>query len=212
MKWQAVFFDFDGVILDSVHAKTEAFAQMFRPFGTDIEQAVVTYHLAHGGISRFEKFRHYYTHFLNIPVSEDRLQELGEEFSELVLTKILQSPFIAGAEATLVMLNVEKIPAYVVSGTPSGELEFIVERRGLTKFFREVHGSPRFKEEILLDVIGRNGFEPARCIFLGDAMSDYKAAHIVGLKFLGIVSEQTPFPFPPGTPVSSVVQCNFEDF
>ena len=32
-KWQAVFFDFDGVILDSVDVKTQAFAAMFRAYG-----------------------------------------------------------------------------------------------------------------------------------------------------------------------------------
>jgi beta-phosphoglucomutase-like phosphatase (HAD superfamily) len=34
MRYQAIFFDFDGVILDSVHVKTEAFAAMFRKYGS----------------------------------------------------------------------------------------------------------------------------------------------------------------------------------
>jgi beta-phosphoglucomutase-like phosphatase (HAD superfamily) len=40
MHYQAIFFDFDGVILDSVHVKTEAFAAMFRKYGPEIERAV----------------------------------------------------------------------------------------------------------------------------------------------------------------------------
>jgi HAD superfamily hydrolase (TIGR01549 family) len=210
MKWQAVFFDFDGVILDSVHVKTEAFAQMFRQYGPNIERAVVEYHLEHGGISRFEKFKHYYNNLLHTPVSEDQLQTLGEEFSELVLAKILESPFVSGAQETLRELASERIPAFVVSGTPEEEVKSIVDNRGLSAFFQEVHGSPRVKDEILLDIIWRRGFVPARCLFIGDAMSDYKAARSVGTRFLGIMPKGEPSPFPSGTFVSSAVRCNLE--
>jgi HAD superfamily hydrolase (TIGR01549 family) len=209
MKWQAVFFDFDGVILDSVHVKTEAFAQMFRRFGSDIEQAVVAYHLEHGGISRFEKFKHYYKNLLHAPISEDQLQALGEEFSELVLEKILESPFVDGAYETLEKLSIEKVPAFIVTGTPEEEIRFIINKRGLSAFFQEVHGSPRFKDDIIMDIIGRRRFDPARCLFLGDAMSDYMAAQIVGTRFLGIVPEGVQSPFPRYTLVSSIVRCDF---
>jgi phosphoglycolate phosphatase-like HAD superfamily hydrolase len=209
-KWQAVFFDFDGVVLDSVQVKTEAFAQMFRSFGPDVEQAVVAYHLAHGGMSRFEKFRYYYNNLLHMPVSEDRLLALGEEFSDLVLTKILEAPFVAGASETLIKLAIERVPAFVVSGTPDVEVKFIVEKRKLIGYFQEVHGSPRYKDEILRDIIGRKGYEPEHCLFLGDAMTDYKAALVVGTRFLGVVPEGIPSPFPDGTDVSTVVCCNVD--
>jgi len=207
-KWQAVFFDFDGVILDSVNVKTEAFAQMFRSYGPEVEQAVVAYHLAHGGMSRFEKFRFYYNDILRMTVSEDELQALGENFSDLVLMKILAAPFVAGASETLTMLAAASVPAFVVSGTPDEEVKFIVEKRGLADYFREVHGSPRYKDEILRDIIGRWGYEPANCLFLGDAMTDYKAACAVGTRFLGIVPEDALSPFPDGTDVSTVICCD----
>jgi beta-phosphoglucomutase-like phosphatase (HAD superfamily) len=38
---QAVFFDFDGVILDSVDVKARAFSEMFRDYGPEVEKAVV---------------------------------------------------------------------------------------------------------------------------------------------------------------------------
>ena len=64
MNWNAVFFDFDGVIPDSVYVKTKPFAKIFRHYGPEVEQAVVDHHLANGGVSRFEKFEYYYTHIL----------------------------------------------------------------------------------------------------------------------------------------------------
>ena len=97
MKKDAVFFDFDGVILDSVEVKTRAFAKMFEVYGPEIERKVVDYHLQHGGISRFEKIRHYYENFLHKPVSEKELASLGEEFSRIAFTGVIESEFIDGA-------------------------------------------------------------------------------------------------------------------
>ncbi len=211
MNWQAVFFDFDGVILDSVHVKTDAFAQMFRRFGFEIERAVVDYHLANGGISRFEKFRYYYSNLLHTAISDNQLQALGEEFSKLVLAKILESPYVAGTQKTLRDLARKRIPAFVVSGTPEEEIRFIVGKRGLSEYFQEVHGSPRGKDEILWDIIGRKGFMPAQCLFIGDAMSDYRAARSAGMRFVGIVPRGVLSPFPAGITVSSSVRCDIEN-
>ncbi|MGB9498885.1 MAG: hypothetical protein ACKVE4_03865 [Dissulfuribacterales bacterium] len=62
MDWQAIFFDFDGVIFDSVNVKTDAFANMFEVYGAEVRDAVVKYHLDNGGVSRMEKFKYYYRH------------------------------------------------------------------------------------------------------------------------------------------------------
>ena len=59
-----VFFDFDGVILDSVDVKTKAFGKMFEAYGSDVQKEVVQYHLENCGVSRFEKFRYYYENIL----------------------------------------------------------------------------------------------------------------------------------------------------
>ena len=59
--WQAVFFDFDGVIADSNAVKARAFAALFAPFGPTVQEAVVRYHLDNGGMPRLEKIRHCHT-------------------------------------------------------------------------------------------------------------------------------------------------------
>ena len=67
---QAIFFDFDGVILDSTRIKTETFELMYEPYGSDVVNKVLDHHLQHGGISRVEKFKLYHKTFLNAPLSE----------------------------------------------------------------------------------------------------------------------------------------------
>ena len=205
MDWQAVFFDFDGVILDSVHVKTEAFAQMFRPYGSEVERQVVNYHVRNGGISRFEKFRYFYGRILGKHITEKDLQKLGSQFSDLVLHEVLKAPFMDGSWETLEKLQRNNTPAYVVSGTPNEEIEYIVRERRLTEFFREVHGSPREKHEIINDILNRHGYEKSRCMFIGDAMSDYKASRSTGVSFVGIVKKGESSPFPKGTLISHEV-------
>ncbi|MBF0203598.1 MAG: HAD family hydrolase [Desulfamplus sp.] len=208
MALQAVFFDFDGVILDSVHVKTKAFAILFSSYGPEIEKQVIEYHLAHGGISRFEKFRYYYEELLHTPVSEEQILKLGDQFSELALQGVLEAPFIEGALESLKELHQKRIPAFVVSGTPEEELKHIIRKRNIDLWFKEVHGSPRLKHEIVLDIQTRYNLELSACLFVGDAMTDYNAAAITGTDFLGIVPPNLSSPFPPGTSVSSSV-CFF---
>lgn len=206
MKWQAVFFDFDGVILDSVHVKTEAFAKMYRQYGPDIEKKVVEYHLKNGGISRFEKFRYYYENLLNKDITEKELKQSGEVFTKLVLKGVLESPFIDGVMDTLKQLRNYKIPAYIVSGTPDDELDYIVKKKNLSYFFKEVHGSPRHKSEIINHILKDNNYKSDNCLFIGDAMSDHKAARETGVCFLGIVKDYEKSPFPKGTITSHSVK------
>lgn len=197
---QAVFFDFDGVVLDSVHMKTEAFGDLFAEYGERIRQQVIAYHLANCGISRIRKFEYYYEHLLQKPLSQEELASLAERFTRLTLDKILAAPFIAGAKETLEELHSKGVPCYVASGTPQDELRHIIDERGLCRFFIEAHGSPRTKNEILADLLDRFGHDPASCVFAGDAMTDYKAANKAGMPFLGIVRDGNPFP--PGTPTA----------
>ena len=205
INWQAVFWDFDGVVLDSVNVKTKAFARMFSKYGHEIEQLVVDYHLAHGGVSRHEKFKYYYEQLLNRPVSTQELEMLGTEFSGLVLDEVLAAPFIPGALDTLQFLLREGIPCYVVSGTPEEEVRHIVAARELTRFFVEVYGAPRKKYDIVAGILDQAGYEPVKCLFLGDAMTDFEAAEKAGTQFIGIVSDVSLSPFPLEVVVSTFV-------
>ena len=209
MNWGAVFFDFDGVILDSVDVKTKAFVKMFRGYGPEVEKKVVEYHLNNGGVSRFDKFRYYYKKILNKPVNEEIIKSLSEQFSNLVVDGVLASPFMPGAKESLESLKEKGIPCYIVSATPHEEINLILEKKELKGYFKEVHGSPRKKWEICQEIITKENYNPQNCLFIGDAMSDYEAAQINGICFLGIVGNGEISPFSDGTSLSSVVALEY---
>jgi len=208
MKWQAVFWDFDGVVLDSVDVKTRAFALMFRKYGPEIERTVVEYHLANGGISRFEKFKFFYSNLLHRSVSDEELITLGDQFSSLVYQEVLKAPFIPGAQESLRFLQRGGVPCFVVSGTPQEEISQIVAARGLADYFIEVHGSPKGKQDILRDVVIRYNLNPRACLFLGDAMTDYQAALANGMQFIAVVTANNSNAFPDGTKTTSFINLD----
>lgn len=181
---RAVVFDFDGVILESADVKTEAFVELYAEHGDEVVGQVRAHHLANLGISRFKKFAWIAENVLGRALTEADSAALGRRFSDLALAKVLVAPFVPGAEAALAALGALRLPMFVASGTPHDELQLIVERRGLGPAFREVHGTPREKPEILRDLLARLGLTPDQLLFIGDGMSDYQAARAVGTEFL----------------------------
>jgi beta-phosphoglucomutase-like phosphatase (HAD superfamily) len=204
--WQAVFFDFDGVIADSTAVKVRAFTTLFSPFGPQIQERVVRYHLENGGMPRLEKLHYCYTAIVGQPVDATELTRQARVFSTLVRDEVVAAPFVNGALATLQSLRQSQTPCFVVSGTPDEEMRDIVERKGLSAYFTEVHGSPQSKSVIVADVVHRYRLSSERCLFIGDALADYRAAVDTGLHFLGIVAEGQPSIFPATVATSTTVR------
>lgn len=180
---RAIAFDFDGVILESADVKTNAFVELYAGHGAEIAARVREHHLANLGISRFKKFAWIAENVLGKPLAPGESEALGERFGALALTRVLEAPFVAGADVALGAL-LGKLPMIVASGTPQGELDLIVERRAIRHHFEEVHGSPAEKPAILRALMARLGLAPHELLFIGDGMSDYDAAVAAGTQFL----------------------------
>ncbi len=193
----AVLFDFDGVLIESVDIKTTVFRELFADH-PEHAQAIAALHEAHGGISRYVKFDMIYRDILRRPLAPNERADLGRRFAEKVVEQTVACPMVAGARAALDAL-LGRLPLAVVSGTPDAELKHIVERRNLARYFVEVSGSPRSKAEIIGDMAERKGWRRDRMVLVGDAMTDCDAAEACGLSFIGRVAGGRRSPFPPGT-------------
>ena len=93
---KGIIFDFDGVIAESVKVKTEAFAELYSPYGKGIVKKVVEHHKANGGISRFEKFKLYHKLFLNTDLTSSDIDQMSNKFSFLVVSKVISCPYVPG--------------------------------------------------------------------------------------------------------------------
>lgn len=188
---RAIIFDFDGVLIESVKIKTEAFAKLFEEEGPGIVDQVVAYHLSHGGLTRVEKFRYFYRHILKRELSDDRLQTLCNEFRRLVLDKVVNARLVEGAQQVLEACRRHGVLAFVVSASPQEELLLIVQRRGMAEFFQGIYGSPTTKPASLRYIISTHGFHVREILFVGDALADYNAAREVGVWFVARGDRET---------------------
>lgn len=177
-----IFFDFDGVIAESVSAKTEAFKEMYLTYGEGIAAKVIKYHKLHGGVSRFEKFKYFHKKFLNEEISADKIDELATQFSNLVLDKVINSKEVLGANYFLKKYY-KKFQFWIITGTPTNEMKIIAEKRGLSNYFLGFHGSPNNKRYWIEYLIKKHNLNRNETIFLGDASTDMDAANFAKTHF-----------------------------
>ena len=175
MNIKNIFFDFDGVIAESVSAKTDAFEEMYLQYGKDIAAKVVEYHKLHGGVSRYEKFKYFHKEFLNEVINQEKVDELAIQFSNIVLDKVINSDEVLGAYYFIEKYHT-KFKFWVITGTPTTEIELIAEKRKLTSFFIGLHGSPNNKRYWTENLIKKYNLKRDEIIFLGDATTDMDAA------------------------------------
>ena len=186
MAYDAFFFDFDGVLADSVEMKSKAFAKIFESYGPRIQSMVVDHHRKNGGMTRKEKFRHYYAEFLNRTLENDEMQGLCNLFSSLVVDAVVSCPEIPGVTSFLERWH-KRVPCFVVSATPDDEIEIIEKKRGLGDYFQKVLGSERSKRDNVKMILDKYKINPQKSLFFGDAESDYRAARMCHVDFIGIV-------------------------
>jgi len=182
--FKLIALDCDGVILESVTAKTSAFSRLFEKYGSEAQRRIVDYHLGHGGVSRFVKFAWFYREILGLDITEDEQEELGRQFARFCLHEIMNVPTVPGA-MEFILLYHNKIPLYVVSGTPHGELNEIIRTRNLDRFFKGCYGSPPGKTRILAEIVSKAGVSPSEVLMVGDSSTDLEAAQSVGTLFYG---------------------------
>ena len=187
---KAVIFDFDGVICESVEVKTEAFRRLFRDYPEHLDK-IVSFHMANGGMSRFEKFKVIYRDFLKEELSEERSKELGEKFTKYCYSEVIQAPFVKGAEDFLNKYY-KRLSLFIVSGTPQEEMASLIKDKKLSKFFKVVYGSPMTKYAAIIKIVDEYGWQSDEVIFVGDSINDYEGAKQAGIGFIGRVRRESP--------------------
>ncbi len=195
---RALFFDFDGVLVESTAIKNRAFRELYAPYGADVLDQVLAHHAAHEGISRVDKIRHCHREYLGQTLGDAELAELSGCYSTLVEAAVVECPPVAGSLEFLEAVN-GRLPVFVVSGTPEDELRRIVEARRIGHLLTEVYGSPTKKDVIVRAVLAAQGLVAAEAVFIGDAMTDYRAAEATGTPFIGRLIDGARDPFPEGT-------------
>tara|TARA_Y100000590_G_scaffold291722_1_gene328472 strand:+ start:234 stop:872 length:639 start_codon:yes stop_codon:yes gene_type:complete len=180
-----IIFDFDGVILDSVNIKTEAFREMYIKYDESSLDKIIEYHLQQGGLSRYKKIKYFEEQILKKKISTHDINMLAKIFEEKVKSKVINCKYIDGA-LEFIMQKSELYDLYISTGTPQKEIEEIVNAKLLNQYFKKIYGSPNSKMEHIQNILINSNSSKKNTIFIGDSESDYESASQMGLKFLGV--------------------------
>ena len=184
-RYSGFFFDFDGVIVESNSIKDSAFDMIFRRYPEHYD-IMYRYHKAHNAVSRNEKFRYICRNILKHGNADDLARKLSVEFNQLTLNRIIEAPFVPGAEVLLEELMATDKPVWLCSATPEIELVSILEAKGLKKFFHRIHGAEVEKTVALRSMLSVCGLSATSICYFGDSPEDLHAARKIGVDFIGI--------------------------
>lgn len=182
--YATLVFDCDGVVLNSNEVKTQSFYEAALPYGEPAANALVAYHTANGGISRYKKFAHFIDNLVPVlgghsrPDLDQLLAHYATGVRQGLLTCEVAPALRALREAT------PEARWLIVSGGDQSELREVFTARALaTLFDGGIYGSPDTKDEILRRELSLGNIcMPA--LFIGDSKYDYRAANAAGLDFV----------------------------
>jgi len=175
-----IFFDCDGVLLNSNHIKSKAFRDVALRFGEAVAERFVTYHVANGGVSRYEKFEYLRSEILGTSPDVFELHDLLSDFAKFVEKGLMDAELAQGLEELKKASNAKW---YVVSGGDQKELRKVFRDRKLDTLFNGgIWGSPETKYEIIEKLSLEQSIK-GRPLFLGDSLLDYEVAEHFGFDF-----------------------------
>lgn len=182
---KVIFWDFDGVILDSMKIKGDGFLELFKNFDFNLVKILENYHYENGGVSRFDKIRFFYEDILKVEISQKKINFLADEFSLIMKKNLFDKSKLIQDSLHYIKNNYKKYNFHIVSGAENFELNELCDYFEISNFFKSIDGSPTKKEILINNVMNKNNYNKNETILIGDADNDYYAAKKNDIKFYG---------------------------
>jgi beta-phosphoglucomutase family hydrolase len=185
----------DGVIVDSNPTHREAWEQFNRRYGIETTEAM---HQRMYGKHNADIVRDYFGSELPAEEVAARGAAKEEVYRELAGER-LEQMLVPGLRDFLE--EYRDLPKGVGSNAEPANVEFIIERAGLRKYFQAVVDghqvrNPKPHPEVFLKVADMLGVDPADCIVFEDSPTGVQAGVAAGMRVVGI---GTTFVNLPGT-------------
>lgn len=183
---QPIFaFDFDGVILDSNSIKEEAFIRLFQDRSEEFKTRIREFHRMNRALTRHENIATWLAWEQEL-VSADMVDQYLLQFGQEVSRGYELAQTISGVEDFLGKAGDFAHSLHVVSAGNPDEIQAALLARALHSHFHSISGGGKKKADILLSLTKESGLEPETLVFFGDAISDYEAAQVARVRFVGV--------------------------
>jgi phosphoglycolate phosphatase-like HAD superfamily hydrolase len=185
-----IFWDFDGVILNSNEVRDNGFETVLKDFPTEQIEQLLTYHKQNGGLSRYVKFRYFFEHVRGEEVSEKEVNEWAAKFSIIMLNSLKDKTLLIPETNDFIEKNYLNYKMHIVSGSDQSELRELCKSLEIEHFFKSIHGSPTPKKKWVKELIEKHRYDPNECVLIGDSFNDWEAASTSQINFLAYNNKQ----------------------
>lgn len=180
--YDLIFWDFDGVVKDSLNAKSDAFKLLFQNESREVQSFVENHHLNNGGVSRYEKIP-IYLRYIGKEVNNEIINDYCDKFSSLVTKNVINSEWVPGVYNFLNKYHKGKIFC-ILTATPQNEIEYILKELNIYTYFKLIYGYPTKKEIAISDVLKTYGIQNSKSVMIGDSISDFNSAIYNNIDFV----------------------------
>ena len=180
-----IFWDFDGVILNSMKIKAKGFKKLFENYDETLVNQLEEYHYKNGGVSRFEKIKYFYNHLLGKNISDEEINNLAKEFSQIIKGELYNKENLIEDSVSFIRNHYRDFDFHIISGAEHHELNDLCKFFEIDKYFISINGSPPSKEKLMQEIIKKYNYQKEKIIMIGDSINDYTASRNNGIEFFG---------------------------
>jgi phosphoglycolate phosphatase-like HAD superfamily hydrolase len=180
---EIIFWDFDGVILNSNKVRDKGFETVLSCFPKEEVDKLLNFHRQNGGLSRYVKFRYFFEEIKGEEISEEEINGWASKFSDIMLSSLKDKSLLIPETNNFIKENYQNYQMHIVSGSDQTELRELCKSLEIEHFFKSIHGSPTPKNDLVKMIIEKHNYEPASGILIGDSINDYEAAKVNDLHF-----------------------------
>jgi phosphoglycolate phosphatase-like HAD superfamily hydrolase len=180
---KVIFWDFDGVILNSNEVRDKGFETVLRDFPKDEVDQLLSFHRKNGGLSRYVKFRYFFEEIKGEEISEEEINDWAAKFSVIMLNSLKNKSLLIWETNNFIQKNYRNYQTHIVSGSDQTELRELCKSLEIDHFFKSIHGSPTPKNDLVKMLIDKHNYNPTNGILIGDSINDFEAAKVNNLHF-----------------------------
>ena len=182
MKFQAVLFDMDGVLVNSEPHYWAEERKFYQSLGAPLSDEQMQEMM---GASPASNTRRVLDWFPNVKIEHAQLIRMHEEMLLRGLKHV--DSLVAGAEDWIMRIRASGMKTAVASSSPAPLLDYARERFGFSRLFDTVVCSrdvanAKPAPDIFLEAARRLEAEPALCLVVEDSQNGVNAARAAGMK------------------------------
>jgi putative hydrolase of the HAD superfamily len=182
MKWRAILFDFDGILVDTEWAIYSAWRDCFAAHGQELPLEIYTRCIG----SDFQTWSPK-TYLEELTGKDFDWEKMDSERQQVIVAELADEGPMVGALDLLEALQSKEIPLAVVSSSSHHWVDGWLERLGMKKYFTEVvcrGDAPRIKPapDLWIEALRRLQCDGSSCLAIEDSRNGLLSAKEAGLQ------------------------------